>query len=90
MTKGELLYLIRNTIRMKKKLVLGASFLFIACAFTSCEAISDCGFCKEVSYENGSVVNETAETEFCGADLVKQKAIQPVTIGAVTTKVVCR
>jgi hypothetical protein len=75
---------------MKRKLISGASFLFITWAFTSCEALSDCGFCKEVTYENGSVVNETAETEYCGADLVKQKAIPPVTIGSLTTKVVCR
>jgi hypothetical protein len=75
---------------MKKKLILGASFLFIACAFTSCEVLSDCGFCKEVTYENGSIVNETAETQYCGTDLAKQKAISPVTVGALTTKVVCR
>jgi hypothetical protein len=75
---------------MKRKLIFGASFLFIAWAFTSCEGLSDCGFCKEVTYENNSVVNEGTETEYCGADLVKQKAIPPVTIGSLTTKVECR
>jgi hypothetical protein len=90
MTKRELLYLIQNTKSMKRKLISGAWFLFIAWAFTSCDPLSDCGFCKEVTYENNSVVNEGPETEYCGADLVKQKAIQPVTIGALTTKVECR
>jgi hypothetical protein len=75
---------------MKRKLIFGASFMLIVWAFTSCEALSDCGFCKEVTYENSSVVNETSETEYCGADLIKQKAIQPVTIGSLTTKVECR
>jgi hypothetical protein len=75
---------------MKKKLIIGASFLFIAWAFTSCEALSDCGFCKEVTYEGTTLVNEGTETEYCGADLAKQKAIQPVTVGALTTKVECR
>ena len=75
---------------MKRKLLFGASFIFIACAFTSCEALSDCGFCKNVTYENGSVINEGSETEYCGADLVAQKAIDPVTVGDRTTKVKCR
>ncbi len=75
---------------MKKTLIFGASFLFIAWAFTSCESLSDCGFCKDVTYENNAVVNVGAETEFCGTDLVKQKATPPVTIGSLTTKVECR
>lgn len=75
---------------MNKKLILGASFLFITWAFTSCDPLSDCGFCKEVTYENNVVVNEGAETEYCGTDLAKQKAIAPVTVGSLTTKVVCR
>jgi hypothetical protein len=72
---------------MKRKLIFGASFLFIAWAFTSCEALSDCGFCK---YVDGSVIDESGETEYCGADLVAQKAIDPVTVGDRTTKVECR
>jgi len=75
---------------MKRKLFLGASFLFIAWAFTSCEALSDCGFCKNVTYENGSVINEGTETEYCGQDLITKKATPPVTVGALTTKVECR
>jgi hypothetical protein len=90
MTKRDLLYLVRNTKSMKRKLISVASFLLITWAFTSCEALSDCGFCKEVTYENNSVVNEGTETEYCGTDLAKQKAIQPVTIGSLTTKVECR
>jgi hypothetical protein len=75
---------------MKRKLILGASFLFIAWAFTSCEPQSDCGYCKNVTYENGTVVNESAETEYCGQDLTDQKNTAPVTVGSLVTKVECR
>jgi hypothetical protein len=75
---------------MKRKLVLGAIFLFFTVAFHACESLSDCGYCRNVTYENGTVVNEDAETEYCGDDLVKKKATLPVTVGSLTTKVECR
>ena len=75
---------------MKRKLLFAASFLFIAWAFTSCEALSDCGFCKDVKYDGNDIINEGAETEFCGEDLIIRKATPPVTVGSLTTKVVCR
>lgn len=75
---------------MKRKSLFGASFLFIAWAFTSCEALSGCGFCKNVTYENGTAINEGSETEYCGQDLLTMKATPPVTVGSLTTKVVCR
>jgi hypothetical protein len=75
---------------MKRKLVFGASFLLIAWAVTSCEAISSCKKCKNVEYENGSVIISGSETEYCGADLVKKEATPDVTVGSVTTKVECR
>jgi hypothetical protein len=75
---------------MKRKFLFGAAFLFVAWAATSCEALSGCKFCKNVTYENGSVTNSGSETEYCGADLIKQEAIPDVTVGALTTKVECR
>jgi hypothetical protein len=75
---------------MKRKLLFGALYLFIAWAFTSCESLSDCGFCKNVTYENGTVINEGSETEYCGQDLITKKVTPPVTVGSVTTKVECR
>jgi hypothetical protein len=75
---------------MKRKLIFGASFLFIAWGFTSCEALSDCGFCKEVIYENNAVLSESSETEYCGEELIQKKATTPVTTGSLTTKVECR
>ncbi len=75
---------------MKKKFIFGAIFLFVAWAATSCEALSDCGFCKNVTYENNVVINSGTETEYCGTDLVKKKATPDVTIGSLVTKVECR
>jgi len=75
---------------MKRKLVFGATFLFIAWAFTSCEALSDCGFCKDVIYEDNAVLSESIETKYCGEELIKKKATAPVTTNNLTTKVECR
>lgn len=54
---------------MKKVIVLGAVFIFMACGFTSCEALNSCKICKQVTYESGSVVFEDEEGEYCDADL---------------------
>ena len=75
---------------MKKKVLFAASVMFIAWAATSCEELGDCGKCKTVTYEDGSVVNSSGETEYCGSDLIAQKAKPDVTIGNQTTKTVCR
>jgi hypothetical protein len=75
---------------MKRTLIFGVSLFFIAWAFTSCEALSGCGLCKDVIYENNAVLSESSETEFCGEELIKKKATAPVTVGSLTTKVECR
>ncbi|HUX96126.1 MAG TPA: hypothetical protein VMV47_10365 [Bacteroidales bacterium] len=73
---------------MKRKILFGAVVLFLAWAATSCE--DNCGFCKTVTYEDGVVINQTAETEYCGTDLLTQKAKPDITIGSLVTKVECR
>ena len=72
---------------MKKKLIFAAAFILIALSFNSCE--DTCKFCKTVTYENGTVINEGTETEYCGADLLKKEATPDVTVGSLTTKVEC-
>jgi hypothetical protein len=76
-------------IMMKRKLLFGATFLFLVWAATSCEAISGCKKCKNVTYENGSVVSSSGETEYCGTDLIAKEATPDVTVGTITTKVEC-
>jgi hypothetical protein len=75
---------------MKRNLLFGASFLIIAWLATSCEALSDCKFCKNVTYENGTVIQTGAESEYCGTALISKEATPDVTVGALTTKVECR
>jgi hypothetical protein len=76
---------------MKRKLLFAAGFLFVAWAATSCEALSDCKFCKTVATDSSDgSVNEGSETEYCGAALIAIEAKSPVTVGHVTTTWQCR
>ncbi len=76
---------------MKKKLLYATGFVLIAISVNSCSSLfQKCKFCKTVTYENSSVINQTTETEYCGADLIKKEATPPITVGALTTKVECR
>ena len=76
---------------MKRRLLFAASFLFIAWAATSCEALSDCKFCKLVTTDSSTGdVTEGFETEYCGASLIAIESKAPVVTGTLTTKYVCR
>jgi hypothetical protein len=75
---------------MKKKLIFAAAFVLLAWSFNSCSLLNKCKMCKDVLYENGSVISSGAETEYCGADLVKEEAKLDITVGTITTKVECR
>jgi hypothetical protein len=77
-------------IMMKRKLLFGATFLFLIWAATSCEAISGCKKCRDVIYEGGSVLSSGPETEYCGTDLIKKEATPDLKVGTLTTKVECR
>ena len=76
---------------MKRKLLFGASFAFIAWAATSCEALSDCKICKTVTTDSSTgQVTDGAETEYCGAKLIAIETTPPVTSGSQTIKYQCR
>jgi hypothetical protein len=74
---------------MKRKILFGTAFLFIVWAVTSCEELSGCKKCKNVTYENNSVINSSPETEYCGADLIAKEATKDYINGPLTTKVEC-
>jgi hypothetical protein len=75
---------------MKRKFILGASFLFIAWAATSCKSLTDCQFCKIVERTSGgTIVTSGPETEYCGADLIAIKATPPAPVGSNTAKYEC-
>jgi hypothetical protein len=75
---------------MKRKLLFGSAFLFIMFSVTSCEKLGGCKVCQDVRYEAGAVIGATAETEFCGTQLIQKEATPDLTIGSITTKVECR
>ena len=80
-----------NFVRMKRKLLFGAAFLFVVWAATSCEALSDCKFCKMVTTDSATGdVTDGFETEYCGADLIAIEAKTPTTTGTLTTTWSCR
>ena len=72
------------------KILFFAGFVFIAWVTFSCDETEDCGFCKNVTYDNNVKIKESDETEYCGANLQTQKAKPDVTIGSLVTKTICR
>jgi hypothetical protein len=76
---------------MKRKLLFAASFVLVAWAATSCEALNDCKVCKLVTTDSSNgEVTEGFETEYCGAALIAIEAKDPVTTGTRTTVYECR
>jgi hypothetical protein len=76
---------------MKKKIIYVLFLFLVAWGFTSCESLfQNCKMCKTVTYENGSIINEGTESEYCGADLLTKEATPDVVVGALVTKVECR
>lgn len=78
---------------MKRKLLLGASFIIIAWIASSCED-TNCRQCKIVTRKisDDSIVSSTGGTEYCGADLVAFKAANPAitnTVLGTVTKAEC-
>jgi hypothetical protein len=55
---------------MKRKLLFGAAFVFIAWAATSCEALSGCKVCKQVTYIDGKLEQEGNPQQYCDAKLL--------------------
>ena len=77
---------------MKRKLLVGVAFLFIAWAATSCESLGDCKTCKQVFYLKGtSTVDHMGDdTVYCGAELITIETTGTVLIGDYDAKYECR
>ena len=75
---------------MKRKILYATGLILMAVSLNSCEDLfPNCELCKTVTYENGNVVSEGSETEYCGANLITIKATPPVVIGNRTTQWEC-
>jgi hypothetical protein len=74
---------------VKSKFLFIAAFLLLSWAANSCEALTGCKVCQDVTYEDEKEVYSTAETEFCGDDLIKKEATPDLPIGKQIIKVEC-
>ena len=76
---------------MKRIVLYAASFFLMVITLTACESLfQNCKLCKQVTYDDGDIINQTSETEYCGTDLAVILATPPVVIGSLTTQWECR
>jgi hypothetical protein len=74
---------------MKRSLIIIAAIAFIGILGDSCSKDSTCKKCKINTYVNGTLTSEGEAVEYCGSELDKIEAKEPVTVGDETTKYVC-
>jgi hypothetical protein len=79
---------------MKKYLLFGAAFLFIAWAATSCKELTGCQTCKIVTrnISDDSLVTSDSGTEYCDDELTAFKEANPRitnTVLGIYTQVEC-
>jgi hypothetical protein len=76
---------------MKRKLLIGVVYVFIAWSISACEALSNCEACKTVTTDitTGYVTESLTETQYCGAELLSIKT-KSNTNGSLKTTYKCR
>jgi hypothetical protein len=79
---------------MKRKLLFGAAYLFIAWAATSCNGQGDCQTCKIVTRKisDNSIITSDGGSEYCGTEIDAYKAANPTitnTVLGTVTQVEC-
>lgn len=76
---------------MKKKLFRRILLIFaFAPLLTACEGLDGCMVCQLNTYENGLMIIEGPESEYCGAELAVIRATPNEVDGAYTYKWECR
>jgi hypothetical protein len=85
-----LLILNPNYFFMNRKILLGATFVIMTWAFTSCEALNSCKICRQVTYINEQVSHEGPETEYCDAKLIAIESSKDVVSGNTRISWECR
>jgi len=75
---------------MRRKIIIGITFLAMTCCFSGCE-LGSCKVCRQVTYEiGGGVIDEGDETEYCDAALIAIEAKQDVIVGNTRITWECR
>ena len=70
---------------MKKKFFFASALFFITITFNSCEVLSDCKTCRQVTYIDGAWDHETDPAEYCGAVLISIEAMDDYVNGNIRT-----
>ncbi len=74
---------------MKRKIFFAVALFFIAVYFNSCEILSDCKTCRQVTYVDGAWDHETAPADYCGASLITIEAMDDYINGNIRTAWEC-
>lgn len=75
---------------MRKKIISAALFLVIAFTFHSCEPLNNCKICRQLRYDQGALIWEGPEREYCNTDLIAIETAQDVIIGNIRETWECR
>jgi hypothetical protein len=75
---------------MKKNSIIAAVILIIIITCTACEALNTCKICRQVRYEDGRIIYEGPEREYCNTDLVAIETASDVIIGNIRETWECR
>ncbi|OFY80589.1 MAG: hypothetical protein A2V46_02490 [Bacteroidetes bacterium RBG_19FT_COMBO_42_7] len=76
---------------MKRKIILGISFIIMTLAFNSCEGFGTCKICRQVTSEiGGGVISEEPEAEYCDAALIAIEAKGDIIVGNTRISWECR
>jgi hypothetical protein len=76
---------------MKRKIVIGISFIIMTLAFNACESLGTCKICRQVTYEiGGGVISEDPEAEYCDAALIAIEAKDDIIINNTRISWECR
>lgn len=75
---------------MKRKIIIGVTFITMTCLFNSCE-LGNCKICRQVTYDSsGSVIHEGQEAEYCDADLIAIELKEDIYVGGNRISWECR
>ncbi len=75
---------------MKYRLFFVAILILMTFTFTSCESLTGCKVCRQVTYVDNKIEQEGNESEYCGAELVAIEAADDIVTGNTRVTWECR
>jgi hypothetical protein len=75
---------------MKYKLIFSLFLILMTFTFNSCESLTGCKICRQVTYVDEKIEQEGNESEYCGAELVAIEAASDIVTGNTRVTWECR